>query len=311
MILLSFFRAEAEKRLDGTYRRNIIYAIEEPETSQHPNNQKMLLDALKDIVELSPCQILLTTHTPVLAQRLDSNSLRYIYKGNNIPTISNIHDNNISEVITSIGVLPDHKVKAFIGVEGSNDIAFLKAISRVLYDHDHTFLNLSYLEEVGEIVFVPMGGSNLKLWAYRLNGFMRPQFYIMDRDHEPPALPKYQTEYDRFIEQGHFAWITGKKELENYLHPSVIRSEYPEFAEEISSFADVPQLFAKTVHEASASECPWDDILADPKKLASKECGAKKRLNSEFAQKMTFELLNISDPDGEIIAWFNFIKNNI
>ncbi|MCV4802321.1 ATP-binding protein, partial [Escherichia coli] len=42
LILLNFFRAEAEKNVAGT-PRNVIYAIEEPETSQHPNYQMMLM----------------------------------------------------------------------------------------------------------------------------------------------------------------------------------------------------------------------------------------------------------------------------
>ncbi|HED3393034.1 TPA: CusA/CzcA family heavy metal efflux RND transporter, partial [Enterobacter hormaechei subsp. steigerwaltii] len=45
LILLNFFRAEAEKNVAGT-PRNVIYAIEEPETSQHPNYQMMLMKAL-------------------------------------------------------------------------------------------------------------------------------------------------------------------------------------------------------------------------------------------------------------------------
>ena len=40
LILLNFFRAEAERRKSENNAPNIIYAIEEPETSQHPSHQK-------------------------------------------------------------------------------------------------------------------------------------------------------------------------------------------------------------------------------------------------------------------------------
>lgn len=40
LVLLSFFRAEAERRLSEQGGNGIIYAIEEPETSQHTENQK-------------------------------------------------------------------------------------------------------------------------------------------------------------------------------------------------------------------------------------------------------------------------------
>mgnify|MGYP000859696881 CR=1 FL=1 len=44
LILLNFFRAQAERLLEDKESTNIIYAIEEPETSQHPSNQRLLLE---------------------------------------------------------------------------------------------------------------------------------------------------------------------------------------------------------------------------------------------------------------------------
>ncbi|MCK5346632.1 MAG: ATP-binding protein, partial [Candidatus Heimdallarchaeota archaeon] len=64
LILLNFFRAKAEQTSKDK-NTGVIYAVEEPETSQHPNNQKMLIDAFEDLVESGDCQVLLTTHTPV------------------------------------------------------------------------------------------------------------------------------------------------------------------------------------------------------------------------------------------------------
>jgi len=64
LVLLNFFRAKAEQQ--GKERANapIIYAIEEPETSQHPNNQRMLLSALRELSVEN--QVIMTTHTPIL-----------------------------------------------------------------------------------------------------------------------------------------------------------------------------------------------------------------------------------------------------
>ena len=63
MILVSFFKAEAERRLKSGNKRSIIYALEEPETAQHPNNQKILIESFKQISENVGCQVLLTTHS--------------------------------------------------------------------------------------------------------------------------------------------------------------------------------------------------------------------------------------------------------
>ena len=49
LVLLNFFRAEAERRAEETRHTGIIYAIEEPETSQHNNHQRMLITALKEL----------------------------------------------------------------------------------------------------------------------------------------------------------------------------------------------------------------------------------------------------------------------
>lgn len=39
MVMLNYFRAEAERKIVEN-NKNVIYAIEEPETAQHPNHQK-------------------------------------------------------------------------------------------------------------------------------------------------------------------------------------------------------------------------------------------------------------------------------
>jgi hypothetical protein len=77
LILLNFFRAEAEKAAVGA-QRNVIYAIEEPETSQHPNYQMMLMKALLDLSNQPNRQIVVTTHTPALAGLMPIDGIRYV-----------------------------------------------------------------------------------------------------------------------------------------------------------------------------------------------------------------------------------------
>ncbi len=78
MILFNFFRAEAERRLLERENASIIYAIEEPETSQHVANQRLLVRAFKTLSELQNTQILITTHSPVVVKELDFDNLRLI-----------------------------------------------------------------------------------------------------------------------------------------------------------------------------------------------------------------------------------------
>lgn len=80
LVLLNFFRAEAERRAEEGESTGIIYAIEEPETSQHSNNQRVLIKALKELSQAANTQVLLTTHSPVIVKELDFENLRLIYE---------------------------------------------------------------------------------------------------------------------------------------------------------------------------------------------------------------------------------------
>lgn len=78
LILLNFFRAEAERRRTSEHIPSIIYAIEEPETSQHTTHQRMLLRALIDLSISENTQVILTTHSPFIVKQLDYSNLKLI-----------------------------------------------------------------------------------------------------------------------------------------------------------------------------------------------------------------------------------------
>ena len=82
LILISFFRAEAERRLRTSRLRNVIYAIEEPETSQHPDHQRSLIDALIRLSNANKTQVLLTTHSPEIVKRLQFEDIVLISDAN-------------------------------------------------------------------------------------------------------------------------------------------------------------------------------------------------------------------------------------
>lgn len=78
LILFNFFRAEAERRLQASDSTSVIYAIEEPETSQHTNNQKLLVEALNTLGDSDNTQVILTTHSATFVKQLDYSNLRMI-----------------------------------------------------------------------------------------------------------------------------------------------------------------------------------------------------------------------------------------
>ena len=78
LILLNFFRAEAERRKNESNIPSIIYAIEEPETSQHPNHQRKLIEAFIELSQSDNTQILLTTHSPSIVRLLEFDHIKLI-----------------------------------------------------------------------------------------------------------------------------------------------------------------------------------------------------------------------------------------
>lgn len=80
LILLNFFRAEAERRLQNGSNNSIIYAIEEPETSQHSEHQKILIKAFRMLAESQNTQLLLTTHSSIVVKGLQFSHLRLVTK---------------------------------------------------------------------------------------------------------------------------------------------------------------------------------------------------------------------------------------
>ncbi|MEO5788105.1 MAG: ATP-binding protein [Gelidibacter sp.] len=78
LILLNFFRAEAERRKTEEKIPSIVYAIEEPETSQHTEHQRKLISAFLTLSGTVNTQVIITTHSPALVKELEFQHLRLI-----------------------------------------------------------------------------------------------------------------------------------------------------------------------------------------------------------------------------------------
>lgn len=83
LVLLNFFRAEAERRQAEKDVPDIVYAIEEPETSQHPKHQRKLIEAFIELSKADNTQILLTTHSPSIVKLLEFDHIKLIKDDDN------------------------------------------------------------------------------------------------------------------------------------------------------------------------------------------------------------------------------------
>lgn len=304
LVLLNFFRAKAE--MDANDKdTGVIMAVEEPETSQHPSNQALLVKAFNELMAVHGNQVIITTHTPVLARKFSQDKLRFVVQNQKVSTVHNsLSDPLIKEMISSLGVFPDHNVKAFLGLEGPRDEDFIFNISDVL-TNEMSLPNLRNAVNEGRLVIIPLGGSSLGVWINRLSGLNRPEFYIFDRDTNPPEDPHYKEEAEEINKNANCrAWITNKREAENYIHSSIIKQDLPHYQGIDDPFEDVPALVAEARANSNATS-PWISLSERGKKRKIGE--AKKLINQDYASRMTLKLLNQIDPNDEIIGWIKEI----
>src|ERR1043166_733681 len=301
LVLLNFFRAKAERRADDEKLPGVIYAFEEPETSQHPDNQKMLMRALLELSRQNGCQVLLSTHTPALGDMLPVESVRYIEcLADGTRKIHPAGPDTHTMVTRSLGILPDNRIKAFVAVEGTNDINFLCGISSILHNGDKTCPDLAKLEADGVLLFIPLGGGNLKLWANRLQGLHRPEFHLYDKDEGDQTKQHEAAAAEVNKRKDCKAVLTGKREIENYLHQDAI-SEALGVTVAFGDEDDVPEIVAEKMHVSNGGAGAWTSLDKDKQK--SKEDRAKQRLNKEAVAKMTIERIAAQDAKGEIRGW--------
>jgi putative ATP-dependent endonuclease of the OLD family len=317
LVLLSFFQAQAEKKKAENNSPSIIYAIEEPETSQHPNHQLILIKAFQDLSEQENIQVLFTTHSSNLVKEIPISSLIYIHKEDDDLNInygldedgSTLNEETLGKIIKSLGVLPNPRdsVQKLLFVEGNHDINALIGYSKLLNAHDNTILDLSISKDVAYVI---AGGSSLKFYIDHkyLSGLGKAELHIYDND-----VLEYREYVQRINGEDNprkCAFNTTKRELENYLTKEAIEEAYAENGTvvEIPDFDDdddVPLLVAKALYETSP-ERKWDELEETKKKRS--ESRVKKLLNTQAIQKMSIERLEENDGRQELELWFKTLK---
>jgi hypothetical protein len=284
LVLFSFFRAEAERQRDVSNRLNIIYGVEEPETSQHPANQRLVVEAFRELSEQDTCQVVLTTHVPGLAGLVPTGGVRYLAKqGDGSTTIELGTEQVLKTVADELGVLPDKRIQVFLCVEGPTDVSFLRHINRIICKSDTTIPDLSNDQR---IVLLPLGGSTLWDWVndHYLRNTGIPEIHIYDRDTK--AEYKEACTAINARGDGSRAFLTAKREIENYLHGDAI-------AQVLGVKVTVDDTM--DVEEAVSTALGQNKV---------QRRSVKRWLNDEVAAAMTIEMLCERGGCEEIKQWF-------
>ncbi|WP_028887210.1 ATP-binding protein [Tenacibaculum ovolyticum] len=224
LILLNFFRAEAERLRAQNQGSQIIFAFEEPETSQHPDHQEMLIQAFMELSNTGNSQIILTTHTPALGGLLPLDSLRFIQKTGNNRTVELGTEDVFEKIADTLGVLADpieKNASAILLLEGKSDVTFVNHTATQLKSGghiDHTF-------EDKRIALVPIGGcGNLKHWTTLrlIDQFAVPYCVLLDSDKGTNEEQQNINKIQELRDIGIKAYLTLKREPENYVHLDVL-----------------------------------------------------------------------------------------
>ena len=305
LILLNYFRAEADRIVRENNSNDVIYAIEEPETSQHPDYQVMLINALIELSETS--QVIMTTHTPQIAKMVNMNSLIIIVKdmNGNIVEFEN-EDDKIDAIVNSLGILPDINISNVPGVkvvvcfEGYTDINCIENINQNVEEYK----SLIDIKNDSRVMSIFLGGSTLEHWVNNryLEKLNIPEVHIYDSDinqiHERDKN-KYQRYVDRINRRPNndAAFVTAKAEMENYLHPELIKDKYA---------------FDTIYHDGDDNWLQtWSETINIEKYVKENKTNqehTKKGNFAELSRNLTKEHLIELEAFDEMKGWFNKIK---
>lgn len=243
LLMVAYFQYLAQRdKADDSIKKN-IYGIEEPETYLHPGAQRDLLNSFTDITKKE--QVLVSSHSPVFAGSTDVATLALIIRENGIAKILQGERLELVKVAEELGVEPSDQIygfKAIMFVEGTTDCDFFNTVVETFYNAGKLIANLGN-KQIG---ILPGGGANLKHWITRkaIKGLNRKYVVILDSDKcsSSDNVSKEKLNLKSEIErEGGMCFILRKREIENYLHPDVIKIRTNKNIV-IDDFADVKSL---------------------------------------------------------------------
>ena len=294
LVLLNYFRAEAERQMDSRFNKSVIYAIEEPETSQHPNYQKILIDALVELAKHKDHQVLITTHTPNIAKMVYIQNIIPLLKDEKNEIIQFIdNDKKLQFISETLGLYPYFKNKVVVCLEGEFDVKFMTNINQAIPQYKE-IIDLSK----EDISLIPLTGGNLKIWVERhyLKNSNINEIHIYDSDigAGKNALA-YQKQFDKIHsrEDNSYCFLTKKREMENYIHKNLIEKEFDIKCDSIINWneEDIPTYIQNKTQSSKLNEKAIKGIL-----------------NGKLTKQLTKEYLEEIDAFEEIKKWFEKIK---
>lgn len=185
-------------------------------------------------------------------------------------------------------------------VEGPNDVHFLRRISRLIHDRDPALPNLQALERSSDLVFLPVGGNGPADWLQHLDSLGRSRLYLFDREVPPESASRWNAVQRLNRGRNQRGFITGKRTLENYLHPQAVANVLG-FPVSFSDHDSVAEVVASSQLLHKQPQFAWSSLSVRTRKRHKDR--AKRWLNTIAVEQMTYEQYLERDPIGEIRSW--------
>jgi len=252
--MVAFFQYLTEKKISES--ESYIFAVEEPENCLHPRLQRELINSFKKISD-GGSQIIITSHSPVFVGLSPINDISLISRRNGVASAQQVSDFETSEefvnnIAEDLSVEPSDQITGYdacVFVEGPTDIDFLRWTASKLKEGG--VIQSSFEDK--NIGFVILGGDNIKHWIdrramHRLN----KRFGVLidgDRKNAGQHIPQKKLNWKEKCERdGGKFFILRKRDIENYIHPHVLRDTgLPEHT--FDSFSDMKQIFGNNVYK--------------------------------------------------------------
>lgn len=257
--------------------KNLILAIEEPESHLHPEAIHRLKEVLNKISKKH--QVIITTHSPILVSRST-------LKKNLIVNNSKVSPaKNISEVRELLGVhVSDNLISANLVIltEGENDITILKKILTL----KSTKIKLAIKK--GTLVFDHLvGGANLKYKICQYKNLMCDIYSFLDNDESGRKSYKEARDNDLISDKEiTFASLRSYKnsEIEDLIDPFLYKKlVFNNFGVNLEGkiFKNNKKKWSDRVRDTFIGQGkPWDEnVEKNIKKIVSEAIEKKQKLN--------------------------------
>lgn len=189
LILLNFFRAEVERKKIERNAPDVIYAIEEPETSQHANFQIQLVEALVKMAMLPSVQIIITTHSSTIVRILDAARLRIVVKSSDDTSVKEVDDDGMVLPVVSLHEICYLAYGHEASVEYHDELyGCLWLREKAVWDKQPHGKNDRFNEEAFEKALMGLGLRFSKSWKRESKKQAYPctlQTYIRNKIHHP------------------------------------------------------------------------------------------------------------------------------